>query len=53
MFYRLLNGSLTALFNGSFNGYQPRGRKGYYNSDPTLIERLDVVVKSKIHFKRV
>jgi hypothetical protein len=36
-----------------FNGYQPRGRKGYYDSDPTLIERLEVVVKSRICFERV
>jgi hypothetical protein len=36
-----------APFNGSFNGYQPRGRKGYYNSDPTLIEMLEFVLKGR------
>ncbi len=48
---------LQTRFTGSsfyelFKGYQPRGCKGYYNSDGILIEDK-AVCKGRIHFKRV
>ncbi len=41
-----------STFHELFNGYQPRGHNGYYNSDGTLLYRIEPFVKVRYDFKK-